>query len=273
MRLYLVVLAGLLVFCMAYAQDDEKPERDKSNMPRRYFAVECGGAFTLEGDIKVNQDFWFPALEGYNGTLGRAFMVGAGLGLIPCDWVTFEVAANYRGPFRYCKPQVAVAQDILFVDLARLFDVANTSFMVNTFLNRAGRWSWLLDQDYDADFSVAPYFGMGVGLAHTTIYNFHTVLVDKEKIGFNSFNKVSGFMTETSDVTLAWQVALGLDLCFWESVSIGIGYRYFDGGRIKTNDYFIDPPFGAVPPVPSEVPAWTTRFRTNEIVLTAVVVY
>ena len=50
-------------------------------------------------------------------------------------------------------------------------------------------------------------------------------------------------MTSNQTSSFAWQIGAGLDVKF-SCFTIGLAYRYFDGGDFKSNNYIIDDPDG-----------------------------
>ncbi len=231
-----------------------------------YFRVEAGGSFPRCLEICANPAIWDPAQEGYNAKPDHAPLVGAGVGYNINQWLSIGASANYRGFFEYCKYQTPTDQadttpGFLGVKTRR-FDLENTSFMVDLFLNRTGSTSY-----YSYNFlnmCLAPYFGVSIGWARNVLYNFHSIRAERVTVGDFTTNSVNSIMPYYIKNEFAWQVALGADFMINNCLGVGLGYRYFDANCFRTNDHNVDiwPGFNT----PVRLTPWTGKLRCHEVV-------
>jgi len=113
--------------------------------------------------------------------------------------------------------------------------------------------------------SIQPFVGAGIGVSYNTVSNFHTVLTANEEI--------TAKMLDKTQASLAYQFNAGLE---WtcQRLSIDLGYRYFNGGDFRSNNY-IDRVSGTtgLTLAPITVPPWTSSLATNELFVTAKIAF
>jgi opacity protein-like surface antigen len=195
------------------------------------------------------------AEQGYNSNLGNAFLYGFEAGLDLNDWISMGTEFTYRGQYNYCQYQTVAGQP---VDRVRRFDFENFSFMYNVYLNRTQNPCWSYDI---CNWTLAPYIGGGVGTSRNSLYNFHTVY-DKD-INFGNYSSdISTVMSPNVKSSFAAQFMVGAEADYNEKVSLALGYRFFYGGKILTNNYF----FVAEGDRYETVCPWEGTFKANEIV-------
>jgi hypothetical protein len=229
-----------------------------------YLRAQVGPSFSRKADLHVNLTQWDPANEGYNATLGTAPFFGFGFGVIPTDWLTLGASVNYRGKYKYKKEQTVpagAATPGLLPNKTRHFNVDSLSFTADIFFNR------VVDSCFTYDFCGAtfiPYIGGSIGWAQNNLYDFHSTLTETVVISGVPYNTVASIMTPNSRLSFAWTVEIGFDVTMCRLVVLGLAYRYFDGGKFKSNDYTVDLIPGSVRPVAPS--AWTGKLRAHELV-------
>jgi opacity protein-like surface antigen len=194
------------------------------------------------------------AEQGYNSSLGNAFLYGFEAGLDLNDWISMGTEFTYRGQYNYCQYQTVAGQQ---VDRVRRFDFENFSFMYNVYLNRTQNPCWSYDI---CNWTLAPYIGGGVGTSRNSLYNFHTVY-DKAIKG--DFEDVTVVMSPNVKSSFAAQVMVGAEADYNEKISLALGYRFFYGGKILTNNYAFN---GDDDSYYSTYNPWEGKFKANEIV-------
>jgi opacity protein-like surface antigen len=240
--------------------------RSEQESPSYYIRVEAGPSFGLCAAIEPNPIIWDSAQEGYDAKLHTAPMVGLEVGVNFCDLWSVGARANYRSKFSYCKKQTPLnsATNGFLGNKTRFFDLDATSFILNLMINRT-------DNPYCAlticKTTLAPYVGLGIGFARTTLYNFHSVRADMATLGTFITNEVGSIMSPNGMNTFAWDAQVGCNISFCSNISLGIGYRFFDAGRFKTNNYLVDVLAGLTTPI--VVYPWCSRLRASELVLQA----
>lgn len=228
-----------------------------------YLRAEAGASFSMDSHICANPIIWDPAVEGYNATLGTAPMVGLEGGVNFHEWLSLGTRVNFRSKFKYCKKQTSInASEPGFIgDKTRFFNLDNTSFMINLAFNRTEKsFGWEF-----CNFSINPFAVIGIGWGRTTLYNFHSQRAETVTVGNFTTNRVASIMSPNANNNFVWDGQLGLNFVFCKDLSVSIGYRYFDGGHFKSNNYLIDvtPDFDS----PININAWLGKLRANELVI------
>lgn len=253
------VLALLLVGCLPNVTRTENSCRQEF-----YIRAEVGPSFGMCADIAANPTFWDSATEGYNAKLGTAAMVGAEAGVNFYDWLSAGVRANYRSKFSYCKKQTPIGNTTpgFLGDKIRFFNVDNSSFMFNVLFNRTSESCYAVDI---CNAHIAPYAGLGLGFARTTVYNFHSLQAASIAVGNFVTKGVASLMAPYAQHTFAFDAQLGVNITCLNNVSFAFAYRYFDAGKFKSNNYIVDvlPDFGR----PVAAPAWCGKLRAQEFVV------
>ena len=235
--------------------------------PKFYMNFDSGVSWALKPNFCVDlcplDDTGAPgcfdiAEQGYNSSLGNAFLYGLEAGLDLNDWLSMGTGFTYRGQYNYCKYQTVTGQP---VDRVRQFDFENFSFMYNIYLNRTQNPCWSYDI---CNWTIAPYIGGGVGASRNSLYNFHTVYVKVRPFRDNTVNTdVSVVMTPNVKSTFAAQFMVGAEADYNEKVSLALGYRFFYGGKLVTNNYAF---FAENNGFYETCKSWRGTFKANEIV-------
>lgn len=144
--------------------------------------------------------------------------------------------------------------------------VSNTSVLADLYLYGEGMSKYLVLYFTDC-FKLQPFIGTGLGISINKAENFFTKLNGNGSIDFFENIKVSGadcVYPKSRNCSWAAQALVGLELSY-KYFALGTGYRYFDGGRFKQNNYLVskninDNMFVLVDTIP-----FTSRFRTHEL--------
>lgn len=185
------------------------------------------------------------------------------------------MSVQNRSDFNYSKAQTiknnpGVNPNLFFPSLdgwTRKFDLTNQSYMFDLFLNRAGKAS-----PYVYTFngiSLIPYVGGSVGLSVINVKNFHTATNSRDSVGGFVFDRSRVIMPDKHFNKFAWQLQIGTDVAVTDYVLLGIGYRYYDGGRFESNDHTIDllrPTGGNERTYLYKVDPWKAKLRSSELV-------
>lgn len=219
--------------------------------------VKCEGGASWSSktniDLKIGPEDWDEAIEGYSSRLGTSPLFAIALGYDFCDLVSLEVSGTWRPHFRYIKHQTSVAT---LGSKVRYFDLSSKAFMANGYLHGAGFGDWLV---FGSSYCrINPFIFGGVGVAYNQMTAFHSVSLDLP-------NDVFSTAPDKENSSFAWQAGAGIDLemCF---CTIGVGWRYFDAGRFKSQDYFPVANFSASAGEISgiRVDPWRGRLKANE---------
>jgi hypothetical protein len=213
-------------------------------MDRFYVGAQAGYSGSMKAKFCAPA-FWDASPEGYNAHLGNSAFYQSSLGYQHCSWLAFQVSANYRPGYEYCKFQTSTAVDTnLFLGTkTRFLKLSSLAFMADIFVNKLGEhYSW---ESCGGCLTVAPFIGAGVGVAYNNLYDFHSVVPAKAaSIGLSSGypanaigSRVYSMMNPYVNQSFAAQGAVGLVACAWEKLNVEVGYRFFYGGKIQTNNY------------------------------------
>jgi len=260
-----------------YADTSTASEQD-APMPRGYVRGELGGSFSRYSSMCAPSEDWTDAPQGYGNSFGNSPMSGLGIGMYINRLVAVGLSAQSRPDFSYSKAQTppdgATENPCNFFPslgtFCRQFDISNTSYMIDLFLNRAGRSSWYVAKW--GSFEMAPYVGASIGLSTSWVSNLRTNTDIEQQFCSNidySSGIVRAVMTAKSFNKFGWQLHAGIDFPINETVTLGIGYRYFSGGTLQSNDYMIDP-IGNPPQAKDilyTVCPWEWKLRSNELVI------
>jgi opacity protein-like surface antigen len=253
--------------CIAQGLALSAHEKDCHNKPF-YIRAEGGKSYAQKADINVDLTAFDPATEGYDAKLGSAAMFGAGVGYNITNWLSAGFSVAHRSKYEYKKHQTSTSTSTpspLF-NKTRYFELDNTSFFFDMYLNRAGAasyWNWEC-----RNINFAPFIGASIGLAQNNLYNFHSVLDSTVAVGSFTTHPVQTIETSFTKHAFAWQVSVGLDITLYEDVTLGIAYRFFDGGKFESNNYTVNEVagFGSPTGTPIEVPAWTGKLKAHEVI-------
>ena len=125
-------------FCPVQSAEPEKkphPCKDQGF----YIKLGSGPSFANEAEIKAPLSIWDTAAEGYNGSLGTAPIILAGLGY-DSPFVSTDITASYRPNYNYKKYQTPTTTDTIgeLGSTTRRFTLDVASIMETIYLNGPG---------------------------------------------------------------------------------------------------------------------------------------
>lgn len=222
-----------------------------------YLIAGVGGSFTRCADLCVDTKVWDPAVQGYDARLGKSelYTIGLGYQAHPALRGTFE--ASFRPSLRYCKYQTGIneGQPNFLGNKTRHFNLSNASLMFNAYIDGAGLTPWLCLNF--CRFSIQPFVGAGVGVSYNKVHNFHSVTTTPA----NSLElTVASAEVARKQRSFSWQAFAGVQAACSSCCSIDLGYRYFDGGKLRTNNWAF-----ALLPAQTTSP-WRGKIRAHEFI-------
>jgi OmpA-OmpF porin, OOP family len=183
-----------------------------------YFSTSGGANF-----VSDPHDVTFTTREGtYDAhfNFDTGFVLTTAIGLELDRWLhglSVELEASYR------RNKIDGRWDFTSERLLAIHDAAVSSGEVNghasTFALMANTW-----YEFDIGSRFRPYFGGGVGWAHS---QFEGILADNRLVTSLAVNPFNGFTVNSSG--FAFQLGAGITSQIMPGVSVGLGYRYFDG--------------------------------------------
>ena len=226
-----LVLAGLSGAAAADPVGKAKPSSPAPEEPEFggwYLRGDTGVAMGKLSSVASSFDTGF-ALPGFSrdgNSLGRAAIVGAGVGYQFNSWFRADLTGEWRSGQKY-------RADASYDDLACRRDrctaaagatvQTNGLFLANAYLD-LGTWS-----------GITPYVGGGIGAAST---RFGALTLTGE----DAFGARYGSAPARSDWSLAWALMAGADIAVSPSVSIDVGYRYANLGDVRSGAIACDAP-------------------------------
>lgn len=254
----------LKVLCLSLLAPVLKAE----NCNNFFVTLGTGGSFSTKSNMCVDNRYWDPAPEGYKSSLGNSELYTVGLGYKFSPLFAATVETGIRPMFKYKKFQSAApgSQVANLGAKNRIFRLSNTSLMANAYFYGEGINECLAFKMDDC-LSLQPFFGLGIGLSYNTMYDFHSVL---QNVTINSngllLNEVANVMTHFTKRALAAQATVGLEFLYRENFALNFGYRYFYGGKIKSNNYVTSSttPESQIESKAYTVPTWTGKLQSNE---------
>jgi len=225
-----------------------------------FITIGGGYAWSFRTDIKTGP-FWDPSPQGYDDDLNQSefYLIGFGYHF-PC-WISASFQLDYHPSFRYKRFQHSTAVETLdfLGDKTRHFRVSNTAFTFNLFLNRnADFWCW----NFCGCSTIAPFIGAAVGVAYNTVSDFHSVL---PLVTGEQAKAVRSIMLPNRQVGFAAQAMGGIALKYCENFSLDIAYRWFYGGKFRSNNFTIDS--NNVDSTPYTTQPWKGTLMANEILV------
>src|SRR5690606_32416835 len=74
-----------------------------------FIKIISGASFSQEANIKTDPKYWDPAIQGYNSRLGKAGIIGIGVGYEFYSWLSGDISLLHQSKFKYSKFQTPVA--------------------------------------------------------------------------------------------------------------------------------------------------------------------
>jgi len=222
-----------------------------------FLSIGGGYSWSFKTSITTGPN-WDPSPQGYKDDLNGSEFYFLGLGYhFPCLLsASFEL--DYHPSFRYKRFQQSTSVETVgfLGDKTRYFKLSNTAFTFNLFLNKnADFWCWTVCDCY----KLAPFIGAGVGVAYNTLSDFHSVLPAPSG---NVSEPVRSIMVSNRRVGLAGQAMGGITANFNDRFSFDVGYRWFYGGKFRSNNYLIDSNENSTP---GKAQPWKGRLMANEV--------
>ena len=217
--------------------------------PSLYFKVGSGGSYSMSAGINnPNPAYWDASPQGYNGDVGQSALYSAAIGYNYSQLISTDFEYIYRPSFNYTKYQTSTATNTIFFngDKTRYFNLESNSLMWNIYLHGKGYSDTLTYHLYD-NFFVEPFIGGGIGAAFNTVSNFHSIL---------STGSVKAIEANNLMTSLAWQFTAGVNFFNHDHLSLGTGYRYYNGQQFSSNSYIIN--------TQDTAPNWTGTIQANE---------
>lgn len=222
-----------------------------------YVQVSTGASFSMEAKL-TNIDFtiWDPANQGYRSRLGNTPIFGLGAGYNINSWSSLLLSWDWRGIYNYQKYQTQVIGSNPLDSLGektRYFDLKNNNLMLTFTANSSQLNNLHIDFN---DSVLAPFIGIGVGVAKNDLTNFYSIT---PSTGGIHRNHIDGETT----YSLASQGIVGLSLSLTKQAGIDLGYRFYYGGRFKTGNFIMDDGITS----DCSTPPWKGNLFANEVFL------
>lgn len=218
-----------------------------------YLLVEGGGSYPLKTHFNPPPP-WDPSPEGYSKKLRKSEMLGGGIGFELCSFLAAELKIDHRNSFKYKKFQSSTQ---LQGNKIRSFELKNTTVMADFLFYGSG----ILDSCLKRcdSFTIDPYVNIGLGLAYNSIDNFRSLQI--------TTGKVFSMMLPYTKKSFAYQLGIGFDVCLCDMFSIGLGYRFLETTKLRSNRFIIDNPDSPLVTSGIVAPVWKGKFKTNEFFL------
>lgn len=202
-----------------------------------YVGALAGYSSSLCTNIEVGPT-WDASPEGYDNRLGHSAVYQTNFGY-QHSCIALQLSASYRPGYQYCKFQTSeVSQNVSFVgsEKTRHFYFTNLTFMADMIFNKLGNFyscNILCDS-----FNLAPFIGVGIGVAYNNIYDFYTSFAQPETNIDTQFPiRIASIENSYIKQSLAAEAFLGLVLTYCDKLNIEFAYRFFYGGKIQSNCY------------------------------------
>lgn len=190
-----------------------------------------------------------------DSSLSNANFVGIALHHDLNKWQSLGLSYESYATFNYQKyhENGSPMQDNLGSVFLRLFFMNHQSVMLESYLKMPKHWQVQL-----GGLKVTPLVGLGVGVGINNLFNFQALSYDADIEG----TEIASIAKNNIEKSFAWRIETGLNFASLSSnVSFGLAYRYYDGGRFATSNFYlfnIAQGFAILPP-------WTGKFKTNQI--------
>ncbi|MDP3705696.1 MAG: outer membrane beta-barrel protein [Legionellaceae bacterium] len=232
--------------------------------PKQFF-IELGSGISFANQAKptINFSTWSAAPEGYSSGLGDKPLYTAGFGYMINDALNIDVSYTYRGLYSYSKFQStgssASTVSNPLPSRTRYFNLSSNAVMFNVTLDgniHPGLVYTTANRGY-----LQPFIGGGLGASYNTVDNFHTILADGTSVATSA-------MLDQTKTSLAYQFNAGLEWIY-DRFALDIGYRYFNAGHYKSNNFLLTHATATTTSPPIYVTPWTATLSANEVFFTA----
>lgn len=226
-----------------------------------YVKLTGGATFPCSLNVTAPEPVWSQAVEGFNSDFDARPMVAGAIGADIGNYAGVDLSVAYRGQFNYEKFQTPIIDGSigpLTSTRTRHFNLDATSLMCSLYLY--GTCFDCLNWQC-ASGSVYPVIGVGLGTSRLVIWDFRTTGLSPSS---ENNEPLLGFTAENQYYVqwrFTYQVSAGLEYrC--GSWALGLGYRWFDAGRLGGPRYFRDKVGGSFD-AGSDV--WKFSLRSNEV--------
>ena len=260
--LLFLVSVNLFFFTKSYSREQEIVSEVSYNqhVPKKkwYGVFGTGYAFSMKSNIDYPGGTWDRAKEGYDSDVGGASFVSIGFGREFFDYFKFDTSYTFYLPFHYQKHQTAFGNTVVYTapKRNRFFDLDHQSVLFNLYLHPQKNFYLSL-----VDLEISPYFGGGIGVGFSRIYNFNLVAYA------NQLGSIASLADKCTNSSLAWQACAGIRFHPVKSwYNLDISYRYYEGGKFYSsrNVYLNTPPYKGQS---KDSTQWKGKLRTNQISL------
>ena len=219
-----------------------------------YAQIEAGISFPAELKLAgIDPAFWDQSYEGYSARLSNTPIFGLGFGYNFSKYLSVSLSSAWRGIYHYAKYQTFTGASIIYPvgHKNRLLDIRNTNLMVNVMFNGSAFDG--LRVDFGSDAMLTPFIGVGLGVAQNVTSNFHSTTPIS--------SAPRSYMHTKTDYSLAMQGMAGASWVINKKFGLDAGYRFYYGGKFKTNTAVSDPTHE---PIVVYFP-WEAKILTHEI--------
>lgn len=222
-----------------------------------YGQLSTGVSFSKKANISnVDYAIWDPANEGYKSRLGNVLFFGLGLGYNINLWSSLLASWDWKGIYNYRKHQTQIVNSDSINPLGkktRYFDIENNNLMFTLIIN--GSQLNNIHIDFNNGLILAPFIGAGLGVAENDLTGFYSLVSATEE-------QHRSYMHRKTSYSLAAQGIAGFSLSLNKTIGFDLGYRFYYGGKFKTNTVIMDPLYTDI-----ITPPWKGSLFTNELFL------
>ncbi|ASQ45176.1 outer membrane protein [Legionella clemsonensis] len=229
---------------------------DITSLPTKfYIGVEGGASISLDTDFQPRLDgaetfrILAPSNSDWSRDLGIGGFGGLFVGYQYNPNIAFQFTWDYRSGYDYylhASYGVDATDPNYYLEdrYETLGDINIQTFLFDLFLRPAVNWGGFV-----------PYVKGGIGLAYDEMSTLRNVQHTFSGNPITYDTRIPG----DSVTSFAWDAGVGADYFFNDKLSIGLGYRFVDAGKLRTRNVFYD--------VVSSDAATITPFETNHLFL------
>ncbi len=183
--------------------------------PGFYVKAEIGESFSQVADLQVrgNKANWDTPDDDYSAKIGNSLIGSLGIGYRISPLLRTDLTYTTRNQFDYSKYFASE-------NYTRVMDIKNQTLMANLYVDANG----IPCVDFGR---FNPYVGVGVGIARNETSNAITY---NHKPGGSDFPAIETFAKNS----FAWQFTAGTAISLTDNLSLDVGYRLVNLGKIST---------------------------------------
>ena len=165
------------------------------------------------------------------------------------------ISSDWRGIYHYAKYQTFTEATVInpIGHKTRLFDLRNINLMLNVMVNGSSFDN--LHIDFNNGAMLTPFVGIGLGVAQNILSNFHSVVPQNPSV-------IRSYMESKTAYSIAAQGMAGISWSINKKIGLDTGYRFYYGGKFKTNTEVFDPLYTTSSSAPCP---WEAKLLTNEV--------